>query len=156
MSGPLSDAPSPANTLKRSPTTWSCWRRPRRPPAPITCSRSGYPTANSSPPTWPPRASPAACTIPLPCRINPRWPNLLRVLFDRPEVEVSWICDLDPSRLERFARRYPGVQVSSDLDRLLDDPALDAVLLATPVFTHYDLAWRCLEAGKHCFVEKPL
>lgn len=83
-------------------------------------------------------------------------PNLLRVLFDRPELEVSWICDLDPSRLERFARRYPGVKVSTDLDRLLDDPTLDAILLATPVFTHYELAWRCLDAGKHCFVEKPL
>jgi predicted dehydrogenase len=83
-------------------------------------------------------------------------PNLLRVLFDRTDVEVSWICDLDPSRLDRFARRYPGAQVSDDLDRLLDDPELDAILLATPVFTHYDLAWRCLDAGKHCFVEKPL
>ena len=39
-------------------------------------------------------------------------PNLLRVLFDRTDVEVSWICDSDPMRLERFARRYPGVQVS--------------------------------------------
>jgi predicted dehydrogenase len=83
-------------------------------------------------------------------------PNLLRVLFDRTDVEVRWICDRDPSRLDRFARRYPGVQVSDDLDRLLDDPALDAILLATPVFTHYELAWRCLDAGKHCFVEKPL
>jgi predicted dehydrogenase len=83
-------------------------------------------------------------------------PNLLRVLFDRGDVEVRWICDLDPSRLDRFARRYPGVQITDDLDRLLDDPDLDAVLLATPVFTHYDLAYRCLRAGKHCFVEKPL
>jgi predicted dehydrogenase len=83
-------------------------------------------------------------------------PNLLRVLFDRTDVEVRWICDRDPSRLDRFARRYPGVRVSDDLDRLLDDPALDAILLATPVFTHYELAWRCLDAGKHCFVEKPL
>src|SRR5437763_7871384 len=83
-------------------------------------------------------------------------PNLLRWLVDRPDVEVGWICDLDPSRLERFARRYPGAEVSDDLDRLLDDPTLDAILLATPVFTHYDLALRCLAAGKHCFVEKPL
>ncbi len=80
----------------------------------------------------------------------------MRVLFDRPDVEVGWICDLDPSRLERFARRYPGVELSTDLDRLLDDPALDAIFLATPVFTHYELALRCLQAGKHCFVEKPL
>lgn len=83
-------------------------------------------------------------------------PNLLRVLFDRTDVDVRWICDLDPSRLDRFSRRYPGAQTSDDLDRLLDDPELDAILLATPVFTHYDLAYRCLQAGKHCFVEKPL
>jgi predicted dehydrogenase len=83
-------------------------------------------------------------------------PNLLRVLFDRTDVDVRWICDLDPSRLERFARRYPGVRISDDLDRLLEDPELDAILLATPVFTHYELAYRCLQAGKHCFVEKPL
>src|SRR5690348_722454 len=83
-------------------------------------------------------------------------PNLLRALFDRTDVEVRWICDLDPSRLMRFARRYPGVQTSDDLGRLLDDPELEAILLATPVFTHYDLAYRCLQAGKHCFVEKPL
>jgi predicted dehydrogenase len=83
-------------------------------------------------------------------------PNLLRVLFDRNDAEVTWICDLDPARLERFARRYPGVNVTNELDRLLEDPQLDAILLATPVFTHYDLAYRCLQAGKHCFVEKPL
>jgi predicted dehydrogenase len=83
-------------------------------------------------------------------------PNLLRVLFDRTDVEVRWICDSDPARLEQFARRYPGVRVSQSLDDLLDDPELDGVLLATPVFTHYDLAYRCLDAGKHCFVEKPL
>jgi predicted dehydrogenase len=83
-------------------------------------------------------------------------PNLLRVLFDRTDVEVRWICDSDPTRLERFARRYPSARITRDVDELLEDPELDGVLLATPVFTHYDLALRCLQAGKHCFVEKPL
>ncbi|MGB0092950.1 MAG: Gfo/Idh/MocA family oxidoreductase [Solirubrobacteraceae bacterium] len=83
-------------------------------------------------------------------------PNLLRALIERTDVTVRWICDTDPSRLERFARRYPSVHVTRDLDDLLDDPDLDGVLLATPVFTHYDLACRCLDAGKHTFVEKPL
>ena len=83
-------------------------------------------------------------------------PNLLRVLVDRADVSVRWICDPDTSRLERFARRYPSVRASQDLDALLEDPELDAVLLATPVYTHYELAKRCLEAGKHTFVEKPL
>ena len=83
-------------------------------------------------------------------------PNLLRVLIERTDVEVRWICDTDVSRLERFGRRYPSVQLTQDLDEVLDDPDLDGVLLATPVFTHYELARRCLEAGKHTFVEKPL
>ena len=83
-------------------------------------------------------------------------PNLVRVLIDRTDVEVRWICDTELSRLERFGRRYPSVQLTQDLDDILDDPDVDGVLLATPVFTHYELARRCLDAGKHTFVEKPL
>ena len=83
-------------------------------------------------------------------------PNLLRVLIERSDVEVRWICDSDVSRLERFGRRYPSVQLTQDIGEILDDPSVDGVLLATPVFTHYELARRCLEAGKHTFVEKPL
>jgi predicted dehydrogenase len=83
-------------------------------------------------------------------------PNLLRVLVERNDVHVSWVCDLDRSRLARFGRRYPGVRLTPNVDELLADPDLDAVMLATPVFSHYDLARRCLDAGKHTFVEKPL
>ena len=83
-------------------------------------------------------------------------PNLVRVLIERSDVEVRWICDSDLSRLERFGRRYPSVQLTQELDEILDDTSVDGVLLATPVFTHYDLARRCLEADKHTFVEKPL
>jgi predicted dehydrogenase len=83
-------------------------------------------------------------------------PNLLRALFDLPDVEVSRICDLDDQRLARFARRYPSVSITSEVEEVLCDPRVDAVLIATPVFTHFDLASRCLRAGKHVFVEKPL
>ncbi len=83
-------------------------------------------------------------------------PNLVRVLVERSDVHVRWICDLDPGRLERVVRRYPGLQETHDLDVVLQDPGVDAILLATPVFSHYELARRCLEAGKHTFVEKPL
>jgi predicted dehydrogenase len=83
-------------------------------------------------------------------------PNLVRVLIDRTDVELRWICDTDVSRLERYGRRYPSVQLTQDLDEILEDPDVDGVLLATPVFTHHELAHRCLEAGKHTFVEKPL
>lgn len=80
-------------------------------------------------------------------------PNLVRVLIERTDVEVGWICDADLSRLERFGRRYPSMQLTQDLDDILDDPDVDGVLLATPVVTHHELARRCLEAGKHTFVE---
>jgi len=83
-------------------------------------------------------------------------PNLLRVLVERTDVDVRWMCDSDPTRLARLARRYPGVSPTLDLDAVLEDPEVDGVLLATPVFTHYDLARRCLEADKHTLVEKPL
>jgi predicted dehydrogenase len=83
-------------------------------------------------------------------------PNLVRVLIERSDVDVRWICDSDVSRLERFGRRYPSVHLTQDVDEILEDPGVDGVLLATPVFTHYELARRALEAGKHTFVEKPL
>jgi predicted dehydrogenase len=78
------------------------------------------------------------------------------VLAEREEVDVRWICDLDPVRLARIGRRYPAIRVTADVDAVLQDPEVDAILLATPVFTHYELASRCLQAGKHTFVEKPL
>jgi predicted dehydrogenase len=72
------------------------------------------------------------------------------------EVTVSWICDMDLERLGRFARRHPTVRTTDRYEEMLEDPTLDAVLIATPVFTHFDLAAAALRAGKHCFVEKPL
>src|SRR3954470_18553554 len=83
-------------------------------------------------------------------------PNLLRALFELPDVEVSYICDLDPERLERFGRRYPSARPTRDFENLLADPSVDAVVIATPVFTHFGLASRALQAGKHVFVEKPM
>ncbi|MBV9819776.1 MAG: Gfo/Idh/MocA family oxidoreductase [Solirubrobacterales bacterium] len=83
-------------------------------------------------------------------------PNLIRVLAERLDVRLRWLCDADASRLARIARRYPAVRLTTDLDQVLDDPEVDAVLLATPVFTHHELGRRCLEAGKHTYVEKPL
>jgi predicted dehydrogenase len=83
-------------------------------------------------------------------------PNLLRVLSDDATVSVRWICDLDTDRLGRFARRYPSARSTTEYDRVLADPLVDAVFLVTPVFTHYELAAASLTAGKHTFVEKPL
>jgi predicted dehydrogenase len=83
-------------------------------------------------------------------------PNLLRVLAEDPDVSVRWICDLDHERLARYAQRYPGIRATASLDDILDDDEVDAVAIATPVFTHVDLCTRSLLAGKHTFVEKPL
>ena len=83
-------------------------------------------------------------------------PNLLRVLSENPDVDVAWICDLDPDRLDLQRRRHPGARLTRHVERVLCDATLDAVLIAMPVHTHYDLAAKALSAGKHTFVEKPL
>jgi predicted dehydrogenase len=83
-------------------------------------------------------------------------PNLARNFAAIEGSELAAACDTDPAAREAFAASLPGVRVVAELDELLADPALDAVALATPVPTHAELAIRVLEAGKHCFVEKPL
>jgi predicted dehydrogenase len=80
-------------------------------------------------------------------------PNLARN-FDDLGV-LAALCDLDPEHRAHFAGRYPNAAVYEGFDELLDDPNVDAVVVATPVPTHYELARRALEAGKHVLVEKP-
>jgi predicted dehydrogenase len=70
-------------------------------------------------------------------------------------ADLRYLVDLDPSLRESFAHRYPHARVTGEFDEALDDPELEAVVVATPVPTHYALAKRALEAGKHVFVEKP-
>lgn len=82
-------------------------------------------------------------------------PNLGRVLAQSQKSEFTAICDLDEARLERMRRQYSGTCTFTDLDRFLDSD-VDAVLIATPIGTHYEIARRALLAGKHVFVEKPL
>jgi predicted dehydrogenase len=83
-------------------------------------------------------------------------PNLVRNLSDLPDAELRWVCDLQTERLAGVRRRYPSVDITEDYQKLLDDPAVDAIAIATPVATHYAMAMRALKAGKHVFVEKPL
>jgi predicted dehydrogenase len=80
-------------------------------------------------------------------------PNLARN-FDE-LADLAWLCDLSEPNRAAFASRYPNARVTGDFDDLLADPELDAVVVATPVPTHYDLARRALAAGKHVLVEKP-
>jgi predicted dehydrogenase len=83
-------------------------------------------------------------------------PNLARNIAATPGARLAWCCDSDPAARERAAAAHPGTRVTGSLDDLLADDALDGVLLATPVPTHGSLAVAVLQAGKHCFVEKPL
>jgi predicted dehydrogenase len=83
-------------------------------------------------------------------------PNRLRALSELDSVRVSHICEKDPVRLRRHADRHPDVHATTDLEDVLRDDSVDAVVIATPVFTHHTLTTKCLEAGKHVFVEKPL
>ncbi|MBI2684136.1 MAG: Gfo/Idh/MocA family oxidoreductase [Actinobacteria bacterium] len=83
-------------------------------------------------------------------------PNLARNFARLANCDVRWLCDLDQALLDRHAPAYPGVRTATDLDAVLDDPGVDAVVIATSVPTHATIASRCLAVGKHCFVEKPL
>ncbi len=70
-------------------------------------------------------------------------------------ADLAWLCDLDDLRRSELSSRYPSARVTQSLDDVLEDDTIDAVAIATPVPTHYELARRVLEAGKHVFVEKP-
>jgi predicted dehydrogenase len=83
-------------------------------------------------------------------------PNLARNLQALAGPRWRYLVDLSPERRERAARLHPQVQVTDDLDKVLADDELRAVVVATPAATHAPLARRALEAGKHVLVEKPL
>jgi predicted dehydrogenase len=81
-------------------------------------------------------------------------PNLARNFAEL--ADLAWICDQDERRLSSLAARYPDARATTRFEELLDDPGLDAVVLATPAITHFELTRASLLAGKHVFVEKPL
>ena len=83
-------------------------------------------------------------------------PNLARNFDSLAGVELRWLCDASDVARARWAPQFPRAALATELDELLADPALDAVAIATHVPSHAELATRVLEAGKHCFVEKPL
>ncbi len=83
-------------------------------------------------------------------------PQLLRNLLMLPDVAVPLVCDGRELALEAVLRRNPTVEGVTELEALLDNESIAAVAVATPVKTHFDIARRCLLAGKHVFVEKPL
>jgi predicted dehydrogenase len=71
-------------------------------------------------------------------------------------ARVKTVCDLEPNRLDYIKTHYPEIETVTDIESVIDDKSIDAVAIATPVKTHYPIAKRFLEAGKHTFIEKPM
>ncbi len=83
-------------------------------------------------------------------------PNLLRNLVANRRCQVIQVADLSEERRNYVKNLYPSVDVVDNSSRVFDNPDIDGVIIATPVFTHYDLAMKALNSGKHILVEKPL
>ena len=83
-------------------------------------------------------------------------PNLVRNFMAAPGSAVARVCDLREERLAPLQKVYPGIKTCSNSTDLINDPQIDAVVIATPVSSHFDLALAALKAGKHVLVEKPL
>lgn len=83
-------------------------------------------------------------------------PNLVRNFSGIPGARVKTVSDLRTGRLEGITQNYPGISTTTEFQQVIDDTEIDAVVIATPVETHFALAEAALRAGKHVFVEKPL
>lgn len=83
-------------------------------------------------------------------------PNLVRNLFELDSADVVLICDQEQRALDQVATRYPSIRRTTAFEEVLEDPSVEAIVIATPIATHFELARAALEAGKHTLVEKPL
>lgn len=82
--------------------------------------------------------------------------NYVRLLEQMPDAHMAIVCDPREERLQEVNRRFPEVAVTTELDDVLQSDEVDAVIVSTIASAHYDVTYRCLEAGKHALVEKPL
>jgi len=86
-----------------------------------------------------------------------RWgQNLARVFAAEPRCELRYVCDTDPSTLARHGRRFGDATLCDSFERVLADPSVQAVAIASSAATHFEVARRALLAGKHVYVEKPM
>ena len=83
-------------------------------------------------------------------------PNLIRNLNALPECELVSVADLDQTRLDHVGKLYPDTRMTTDHAAIVGDDAIDAVVVATPMGTHFELGKQVLESGKHLFLEKPM
>ncbi len=83
-------------------------------------------------------------------------PNLLRNLMSNKRCKMNIVIDVSPERLDFVRNLYPAVKTSTNCDDIFNNPDIDAVVISTPAATHFELALKALESGKHILVEKPL
>jgi UDP-2-acetamido-3-amino-2,3-dideoxy-glucuronate N-acetyltransferase len=82
--------------------------------------------------------------------------NLVRNFATAPRCVIKYVCDLNPEVLAAHKRSFPSVEITPNVAAVLDDPQVQAVVIATPVPAHFEIARNALLAGKHVYVEKPL
>ncbi|HDZ00179.1 MAG TPA: Gfo/Idh/MocA family oxidoreductase [Nitrospirae bacterium] len=82
-------------------------------------------------------------------------PNVVRNFCSQENVQVTSVCDKDLSRLKPVKKMYPAIELIYDYHDIIDSNEIDAIAIVTPVSTHYELAKKSLQNGKHVFVEKP-
>lgn len=83
-------------------------------------------------------------------------PNLVRNFMETPNATVAMVSDLRAEQLKQVAQRYPTIRTTTRAEELIADEEIEAVVIATPVSTHYELALAALNAEKHVFIEKPM
>lgn len=83
-------------------------------------------------------------------------PNLVRNFAETSGAELVAVSDLDPKKLEVVKKRFPTVRTTTRFQDLLEDKTIDAVAIATPVSTHFELGMAVLKSGKHLWLEKPM
>ncbi len=83
-------------------------------------------------------------------------PNLARNFNFNPDLQLAAVCDFSSDRLQAAAQHYPQLNLYKNLDDFFNDTAIDAVAIATPVATHFDMAQRALATGRHVWLEKPM
>src|SRR5882757_6207469 len=82
-------------------------------------------------------------------------PNVVRNFHGQEQSRVVAVCDKNPKSLERVRHAFPDMQTANDCEELLTSTDIDAIAIVTPVWTHFELAKKALENGKHVFVENP-
>ncbi|MFC2088441.1 Gfo/Idh/MocA family protein [Calditrichota bacterium] len=83
-------------------------------------------------------------------------PNIIRNFVSNDKTKLEICCDLKQDRLNNILRIYPGIKTTTNCNEIMNNPEIDLVAVCTPVFSHYEIAKKVLEAGKHVLIEKPM